>query len=266
VRVAVVQFTAGRDKAVNREQITAHLTDAVGAGADLVVLPEAAMLPFGRPDELLSPGAEPLDGPFVGALQAAVEGSDATVLAGMFEAVPADDRVFNTVVAVDRTGILGTYRKIHLFDSLGWRESDRLHGGDPAGPLLLLPVGDLAVGVLTCYDLRFPELTRRLVDDGATLLAAPAAWVAGPLKEDHWLTLARARAIENTCYLAGAGQGPPDYAGRSLVIDPMGVVVAQCGETDGIATAEASAQRVHTVRAKLPSLQHRQFTVSARKA
>jgi len=175
----------------------------------------------------------------------------------------ADGWVDNTVVAIDGHGLRGSYRKVHLFDSLGWQESDRLRAGNP-GELLVLPVADLVVGVLTCYDLRFPELTRRLVDHGATLLAVPSAWVAGPLKEDHWLTLARARAIENTCYLAGAGQGPPDFAGRSLVVDPMGVVVAQCGEVDGIAVTGASTARVAEVRAKLPSLEHRRFTVTPR--
>jgi predicted amidohydrolase len=261
VHVAVVQFTATSDKPANRDRAAGLISGAIGRGAALVVLPEAAMLPFGRPEETLADAAEPLDGPFVGALAAAVRGSGATVLAGMFEAVRGDDHVYNTVVAVDRSGLRGAYRKLHLFDALGWRESDQLRAGDPADPLLVLPVNDLTVGVLTCYDLRFPEITRALIDDGATLLAVPSAWVAGPLKEDHWNTLARARAIENTCYLAAADQGPPTYAGRSLIVDPMGVVVAQCGEQDGVAVAEVSVQRLAEVRAALPSLEHRRFAV-----
>jgi predicted amidohydrolase len=262
VQVAVVQFTATADKRANRDRCAAAVHTAADRGAGLVVLPEAAMLPFGRPADPLAEQAEPLDGPFVGALLAAARGRDTTVLAGLFEAVPGDDHVFNTVVAVDGAGVRGSYRKVHLFDALGWRESDRLRAGDPAGPLLTLAVADLVVGVLTCYDLRFPEIARALVDKGATLLAVPAAWVAGPLKEDHWVTLARARAIENTCYLAGAGQGPPTYAGRSLVVDPMGVVVAQRGELDGVVMTEASAERVAEVRTKLPSLRHRRFAVA----
>ncbi|PZS27539.1 MAG: hydrolase [Pseudonocardiales bacterium] len=259
--VAAVQFTATPDKAANRDRVAAAVRVAAGRGADLVVLPEAAMLPFGRPEESLARAAEPLDGAFVGTLRAAVHGTGATVLAGMFEAVPRDDHVFNTVVAVDATGLRGSYRKVHLFDALGWRESDRLRAGDP-GQRLTLDVSELTVGVLTCYDLRFPEMARVLIDNGATGLAVPAAWVAGPLKEDHWVTLARARAIENTCYLAGAGQGPPTYAGRSLIVDPMGVVIAQRGEHDGMALAEVSAQRVAEVRAKLPSLEHRRYSVT----
>lgn len=262
MKVAIAQFTATQDKAANRERAGDVIRQAATAGAGLVVLPEAAMIPFGRPEGVLAAAAEPLDGPFVAELVAATKGTGAVTLAGMFEAVPGDDHVFNTVVAVDRDGIRGTYRKLHLFDALGWRESDRLRAGDPAAPLLTIGVGDLTVGVLTCYDLRFPELGRALVDAGATLLAVPAAWVSGPLKEDQWVTLCRARAIENTSYVAGAGQGPPDFTGRSLIVDPMGIVVAQCGETDGVALADVTADRVAAVRTKLPSLQHRRFTVA----
>lgn len=257
----MVQFTPGRDKAANRERIAWQVGAAIDAGSDLVVLPEAAMHPFGPADESLAACAEPLDGPFVSNLRSAVGGAGVTVLAGMFETAAGDERVWNTVVTVDRSGLVGTYRKIHLFDALGTRESDRLLAGDPTAAPLVHTVAGLGVGVLTCYDLRFPEMARRLVDAGATVLAVPAAWAAGPLKEEHWVTLARARAIENTCYLAGAGQGPPECAGRSLVVDPMGVVVAQCGEADGAVTAEVSAERVSTVRAKLPALAHRRFAV-----
>ncbi len=116
-------------------------------------------------------------------------------------------------------------------------------------------------GVLTCYDLRFPELARALADRGADALLVPAAWVQGPLKEDHWMTLARARAIENTSYLLGSCQVSSMYSGRSLIVDPLGVVVASLGEQPGVAVAEIGAERVAAVRARLPSLQHRRFTV-----
>ncbi len=262
MKIAVAQFTATRDKAANRERIGAAITAAAGAGAGLLVLPEAAMYPFGTPEgDPLADQAEALDGPFVAHLLTAVEHTHITVIAGMFESALGDDHVYNTVVAVDRSGLRGSYRKIHLFDALGWRESDRLRAGDPTSPLLTVDVEELTVGVLTCYDLRFPELGRALMDAGATLMAVPAAWVSGPLKADHWVILAQARAIENTCYLAGAGQGPPAFAGRSLIVDPMGVVVAACGERDGIALADVTRERVDAVRAALPSLRHRRYRV-----
>jgi predicted amidohydrolase len=258
MRVAVAQFAAGTVKPANVSRVQELV---VRAEADLVVLPEAAMHPFGQPGGDLARVAEPLDGPFVTGVAEAAAKTGSTVVAGMFETIPGDHRrAYNTVVAVGPAGILGRYRKVHLFDALGWRESDRLSPG-PVDGLLTFAVRDLVVGVLTCYDLRFPELARALVDRGVTLLALPAAWVAGPLKEDHWLTLVRARAIENTCWVAAAGQTPPEYAGRSAVVDPLGVPVVQLGEEEGVAVADASATRVRQVRTRLPCLEHRRFRV-----
>lgn len=260
MKVAVAQFASGYDKSANLARI-GELVRA--ARADLVVLPEGAMHTFGKPTDRLLEAAEPLDGPFVTGLSALAAETGATVLAGMFEEVPdrAAERVYNTVVAVGAQGLLGRYRKVHLFDAFGWRESDRLRPGDP-GDLLTVPVGDLVVGVVTCYDVRFPEITRALVDAGATLLAVPSAWVGGPMKEEVWLTLARARAIENTCWLAGAGQVPPEFVGRSVVVDPLGVPVAQLGADEGVAVAEVDVARVADVRGRLPCLHHRRYAVT----
>jgi predicted amidohydrolase len=112
---------------------------------------------------------------------------------------------------------------------------------------------------MTCYDLRFPELARALVDHGVTCLAVPSAWVAGPLKEEQWSVLVRARAIENTAYVVAADQAAPEYAGHSMVVDPFGVPLAQLGEGDGAAVAEVSAERLADVRRRMPSLEHRRL-------
>jgi predicted amidohydrolase len=121
-------------------------------------------------------------------------------------------------------------------------------------------VDGVRFGLQTCYDVRFPEVTRRIVDAGADVLALPAEWVPGPLKEDHWRTLVRARAIENTIYVAAADQCAPTGAGNSMIVDPMGVVVAALGETAGIAAADVSPERVAAVREKNPALALRRFT------
>jgi predicted amidohydrolase len=270
VRVAVAQYASSRDKPATRQRAREYVTRAADAGATLVVLPEAAMHPFGRPDEPLAPVAEPVDGPFGSELAVVAAATGVTVVAGMFEAVPGQSRIYNTVLAVGPSGRLGRYRKLHLFDALGWRESDRILPGElaggPEGGLLTFDAGGLTVGVLTCYDLRFPEQARALVDAGAQLLVLPAAWVSGPLKEYQWETLARARAIENTAYLAAAGQPPPEFSGHSMVLDPMGVVLAAVGEVDGLAVAEVTAERLAEVRRKLPVLEHRRYTVLPRPA
>jgi predicted amidohydrolase len=117
---------------------------------------------------------------------------------------------------------------------------------------------------MTCYDLRFPELSRALVDAGAEVLVVPAAWVRGPLKEHHWTTLLTARAVENTCYVAAAAQNGKKYCGLSQVIDPQGVALASVGEADGQAVAEISAERLADVRKRNPSLQNRRYTVTPR--
>jgi predicted amidohydrolase len=264
MRVAVAQFAAGRDLAGNRKRVAELIARAADGGAELVVLPEAAMHPFGGPEDDLVAVAEPVDGAFGTALAEAAAGAGVVAVAGMFESVPGEARVVNTVLATGPDGPIGAYRKLHLYDALGWKESDRVKPGSTADPLLTFAVGEVTVGVLTCYDLRFPELSRALVDAGATLLALPAAWVAGPLKEAHWLTLVTARAIENTCYVAAADQAPKDYSGQSVIVDPMGVPLARLGETDGaVAIAEVSAERVAEVREALPVLANRRFGVVA---
>jgi predicted amidohydrolase len=263
MRVAVLQLTAGEDKTANRDRLVAAVADAAGRGADLVVGPEAAMHGFGTPDLPLAPVAEPLDGPFVAALTGAALAYRVTVLAGMFEQVPGDaGRAFNTVVAAGPDGsLLGRYRKQHLFDALGWAESKRLEPG-AVDERLVFDCGEFRVGVMTCYDVRFPELGRALADDGVDLLALPAAWVAGPLKETQWQTLVRARAIENVMYVAAADQSGPGYAGNAMVVDPFGVVLAGVADADGVAVAEIDPDRVAECRERMPSLQHRRWRVS----
>jgi predicted amidohydrolase len=177
----------------------------------------------------------------------------------MFESVEDDTtRAYNTVAVIGPDGdLIGRYRKVHLFDALGHRESTQL--AQAPVELLTFPCGDFTVGVMTCYDLRFPELARALVAHGATCLAVPSAWVAGPVKEEQWSVLVRARAIENTAYVVAADQAAPDYAGHSMVVDPFGVPLAQLAEARGVAVAEVSTDRLSDVRRRMPSLEHRRL-------
>jgi predicted amidohydrolase len=265
LRVGLLQLAAGEDKTVNLAAVVAGVEAVAGEGARLVVAPEASMHGFGTADQPLAPVAEPLDGPFVTALQDVARRRSVTVLAGMFEPVEGDpSRAYNTVVAVGPDGeLIGRYRKQHLFDALGWMESARLEPGRPEDRLVFR-CAEMTVGVMTCYDLRFPELTRALVDDGCELIAVPSAWVAGPLKEDQWSTLLRARAIENVVYVAAADQPAPAYAGRAMVVDPFGVVVGSLGERAGHLVADLDTARVDECRQRMPSLDHRRWSVTPR--
>lgn len=260
MRVALVQLAAGTDPAENIAAATKLLD---GADADLIILPEAVMHDFGPPETPLGPVAQPLDGPFVGALAELARQHAAVVVAGMFERSDEPDRPYNTLVALDADGLpLASYRKAHLFDSFGHRESDKLRAGMPQP--VTIDIAGLRIGLMTCYDLRFPEQARALVDAGAQVLAVPAAWVRGPLKEDQWAVLLRARAIENTVYVAGAGQCGPMYCGRSALVDPMGVILAALGEADGVATGVVEPDRLRAVRKHNPALQHRRWDVIPR--
>jgi predicted amidohydrolase len=265
MRVAVVQLTAGEDKSENLAVLVRRVEEAAAAGAALVVAPEATMHPFGAPDLPLAPLAEPLDGAFVTGVRDAARRLGVTVVVGMFESVAGStDRAYNTVVAAGPDGtLLGRYRKQHLFDALGWMESKRLEPG-AATERLVFRCGEFTVGVMTCYDLRFPELARALADDGCDLIAVPSAWVAGPLKEDQWATLVRARAIENVLYVAAADQSPPTYAGRAMMVDPFGVVMASLAERDGVAVVDVDVERVVACRQRMPSLEHRRWDVTPR--
>lgn len=224
LRLSLVQAASALDPAVNRDALT-RLSAEHGQDTDLVVFPEAFARDFGEAGSDVAPYAEPVDGPFGAALAAAAADADTTVVAGMFERGPDPERPYNTLLLDGAAA--ASYRKVHLYDSFGYRESDRL----TAGPLepVVVDVRGWQVGLMTCYDLRFPELARALVDRGAELIVVPAAWVAGPRKVHHWRTLLSARAIENTVYVAAVGQPAPRYCGHSLVLDPFGEVLAEAG-------------------------------------
>ena len=185
LRVALVQHASGLEPDANRALVAELAPD----DADLIVFPEAFARDFGEAGSDVSAYAEPLDGPFATEVARVAEERGATVVAGMFEPGDEPDRPFNTLVT--RGAVTAAYRTIHLYDSFGYQESARLVAG-PVEPVLV-DVDGFRVGLMTCYDLRFPELARELVGRGAELLVVPAAWVAGPLKVDHWRTLARAR-------------------------------------------------------------------------
>ncbi|WP_156391124.1 MULTISPECIES: carbon-nitrogen hydrolase family protein [unclassified Nocardioides] len=251
LRVALVQHASGLEPEANR----GLLDELAPQDADLVVFPEAFARDFGEAGSDVSAYAEVLDGPFATEVARVATERGATVVAGMFEPGEDADRPFNTLVA--RGAAEAAYRKIHLYDSFGYRESDRLSAG-PLEPVVFDLEG-FGVGLMTCYDLRFPELARSLVDAGAEVLVIPAAWVAGPHKVDHWRTLVRARAIENTAFVVAVGQPGPRYTGHSLVVDPLGEVLAEGGEGPEVLTAVLEHTVLERARRTNPSLANRRL-------
>lgn len=266
--VAVAQFAPGADEAANLEAIRRLAEDAASRGALLVVFPEYAsyFTPQLGPD--WADHAQTVHGPFVRALAEIAVELGIHLVAGMIELVPGEtERVANTLVVLDPAGeLVAQYRKIHLYDAFGMRESDRIVAGpvwaDDEAPLFAF--GGFTVGLQTCYDVRFPEVTRRLVDAGADVVLLPSEWVRGPLKEHHWRTLVTARAIENTVYVVAADHAPPVGAGNSMVVDPLGVELVTVGEATDVGVAWISPARVAEVRRLNPALRLRRFAVVPR--
>lgn len=260
MRIALCQLPVSPAPAVNLDRVREALASAARQGAALAVFPEATQVRFGSD---LRGAAEPLDGPFGKGLAEAARGERVALAAGVFEPAPGG-RVYNTTVAYDAAGsLVAAYRKIHLFDALGEQESAVVA---PGSQVVTADLAGIRTGFLTCYDIRFPELARALVADGAELIVVPSAWAAGLFKEEHWVTLVRARAIENTAWVAAAGQVPdrsappasaPTGIGRSMLVDPLGTVRADLGPAPGVTVAELDPGYTAQVRQALPCLAHR---------
>ena len=264
MRVALCQIPVSADPAVNSERAAAALAEAADAAADLAVFPEGTQARFGSDLQAI---AEPPEGAFGRKIAEAAGKLGIAAVVGMFEPAP-DGRVHNTTVAFDATGQqVAAYRKIHVFDAFGQRESDLVA---PGREPVVADLAGLRVGFLTCYDVRFPEHARALTGLGAELIVIPSAWAAGLYKEEHWVTLVRARAIENTVWVAAAGQVPdpgepptraPTGVGRSLLVDPMGVVRLDLGPHPLVAVGEVDPALTARVRAEVPCLDNRRRDV-----
>src|SRR6201995_1399589 len=264
MRVALCQIPVSSQPAVNLDRVRKALAEAAAQQADLAVFPEATQIRFGCDPR---PVAAEVDEGFGAELGRAAAAAGVALVAGIFTPAP-DGRVYNTAVTFGADGeLVAAYRKLHLFDAFGSRESDLVA---PGADTVVTKLAGLSVGLQICYDLRFPELTRALVSKGADLVVMPAAWGPGLFKEEHWVTLTRARAIENTVWVAAAGQVPdpdekptraPTGIGRSMLIDPLGVVRCDLGPAAGLVVAEADMSLVDTVRATLPSLANRRQDV-----
>ncbi|MET0932955.1 MAG: carbon-nitrogen hydrolase family protein [Mycetocola sp.] len=261
VGVAVAQFAPGANAESNLFEIRALAERAAERGASVVVFPEYSSY-FSDPlGEDLVAHSEPLDGPFVLFLAGLAQELGVHLVAGLVERLDDPSKFANTIVVLSpQAELVARYRKQHLYDAFGQKESDWVVAGALDEPELF-ELGGLRFGIQTCYDIRFPEVTRRIVDAGADVVLVPAEWVRGPLKEHHWRTLVTARAIENTVYVAAADHSPPIGVGNSMVIDPSGTQLAGIGTETDVAVGFASASTIAAVRAVNPALSLRRYRV-----
>ena len=257
-KIAVVQFKASIDKNKNLPKIIRYIENASKKNADLVALPEYMMFytPKSQSPNEVANEAETIKGNFVSTIRQCAKENSIIVVGTMYEKSNKKNRVYDTSFVVNKTGkIVGKYRKIHLYDALGFKESDKMVAGKTIPLPTKTSLGKL--GMMICYDLRFPELSRALASSGTEILVAPSAWVNGPMKEDHWITLNKSRAIENGCYVIAPDHLGHVYSGRSLVVDPYGKVLLDMKKRQGIGDVDISRALVRNIRKKLPLLKNR---------
>lgn len=237
-------------------QVEGFVSRAAADGASLVVFPENLMCPRELTAPELRDLAEPLDGSFVRRVSESAARHHVWVVLCMSEENPGMPP-YNTAVVVDDAGVVrGAYRKCHLYDAHGVRESDRMSAGDALPLPVRTPFCTLGLGI--CYDLRFPEHARALAVAGCDLLLFPSAWHDGPCKADHWETLLRARAIENEAFVAGVCHAGERFAGGSLVADPLGRVVGRLvGKEGSLLVCELDLGLVGSARDAMPVFDHR---------
>lgn len=264
-RAAVVQMKSS----VNKEQNLAYslnlINEAVKNKAQLICFPEFQMAyspPEQKPEELHKI-AEKIDGNFISTLSSSAKRNKINVIATLYEFIDTNKqnhKVFDTAVIINELGKLeSVYRKVHLYDALGFKESKKLIAGSIIERPTRTSVGN--IGLLICYDMRFPEISRILTVNGARILISPSAWVAGFMKQEHWEIMLKARAIENGVYVIAPNQLGNIYCGRSMVIDPFGTTLVDMGNREGMEIMDIDNSRINTIRRRLPLLKNRRTDV-----
>lgn len=258
MRAAIVQMRASTDKDANLERILSYISNAASGGATLCAFPEFMMFHTSSSQTAreLAKTAETMTGPFVRAVAQAAKEHRIEVVGTMYEKSRIRNRAYDTCFVAGSDGtVKSKYRKVHLYDALGFRESKKLAPGSRLSRPVRTSLG--RTGLVICYDLRFPEASRALADAGSEVIVAPSAWVNGPHKEEHWSTMNRARALENGCYVLAPDQTGNIYCGRSMAVDPFGRIILDMGRRTGIGFVDMDPGLVKETRRSLPLLKGR---------
>ena len=264
-RTALVQMKSS----VNKEQNLAYslelINEAAKNKARLICFPEFQMAysPPEQKPKALHKIAEKINGNFISTLSYSAKQNKINVIATIYEVINTNKqnhKVFDTAIIINDLGKLqSVYRKVHLYDALGFKESKKLVAGSIIEKPTRISVGNL--GLLICYDMRFPEISRILTVNGASILASPSAWVAGFMKQEHWEIMVKARAIENGVYVIAPNQVGNIYCGHSMVIDPFGSTLVDMGNREGIEIIDIDSSKIDTIRRTLPLLTNRRTDV-----
>ena len=262
MKAAVVQFKASTDKDTNLKKIISFISNAASKNAALCAFPEFMMFytDSSQTPKQLADLAETINGDFVRAIAKTAKENHIQVVGSFYEKSRKKDRVYDTAFIINESGtVISTYRKIHLYDALGFRESDKMIRGSKITRPVKTSIGK--IGMMICYDLRFPEISRSLAASGSEILVVPSAWVDGNMKEDHWVTINKTRAIENGCYVIAPDQVGHIYCGRSLVIDPYGKILLDMKKKQGIDFVDIDLDKVSQTRELLPLLENRRTDI-----
>lgn len=264
-RAAIVQMKSSVDKAHNLAYSVKLINEAAKRKARLICFPEFQMAysPAKQKPESLHKIAEKITGNFISTLSNSAKLNKINVIATMYEIINTNERnqkVFDTGIIINELGkVQSIYRKIHLYDALGFKESKKLLPGSIIEKPSKTSVGNL--GLLICYDMRFPEISRILTVNGANILVSPSAWVAGFMKKVHWEIMVRARAIENGVYVLAPNQVGNIYCGHSMAIDPFGATILDMKNRQGIEFIDIDTAKIDTTRRTLPLLMNRRTDV-----
>ncbi len=262
MKAAVVQFKASSDKQVNLKTIVSFISKAASKNATLCAFPEFMMFytNSSQTPKQLAGLSETINGNFVSTISKSAKENHIQIVGSFYEKSRKKDRVYDTSFVIDKSGkVISTYRKIHLYDALGFRESDKMVAGSKITKPIKTSIGK--IGMMICYDLRFPEMSRSLAVAGSEILVAPSAWVKGNMKEEHWITINKTRAIENGCYVIAPDQVGNIYCGRSLVVDPYGKILLDMKKKQGMGFVIIDLEKVKQTRKVLPLLKNRRTDV-----
>jgi predicted amidohydrolase len=250
------------DKEENLRVSLDYIREAGQKRVHLICFPEFQMgYESGSELQRLEEMAESVrNGKFILELRRTAKASNIHVIATIYEKGNSKNtsRVYDTAVLISNDGtIISVYRKVHLYDALGVKESLKFIAGNNITEPNRTSIG--VVGMMICYDIRFPEMSRILAVQGAELLVTPSAWFQGIMKEDHWTTLVKARSIENGLYTVAPNQVGKTFSGRSLVVDPFGAAILDMGDREGMEIVDIDLSRLHNVRKSLPLLRNRRI-------
>jgi len=262
MKVGVVQFKASTKKENNLKKIISYISKASSKNATLCAFPEFMMFytNSSQTAKQLANLAETINGNFVTTIANAAQTNHIQVIGSFYEKSRTKDRVYDTSFVIDQFGkVISTYRKIHLYDALGFKESNKIVSGSKITKPVKTSLGK--IGMMICYDLRFPEMARSLSVAGSEVLVVPSAWVKGNMKEEHWITINKTRAIENGCYVIAPDQVGNIYCGRSLVVDPYGKILLDMKKKQSIGFINIDLNKVKQTRKILPLLKNRRIVI-----